>query len=48
MERERTAVLKEVNLDSENLEEMDLSTEAKQSEVAKKLMIGMKMLEEEA
>ena len=48
LERERTAVLKEVNLDSENLEEMDLSTEAKQSEVAKKLMIGMKMLEEEA
>ena len=28
LERERTAVLKEVNLDSENLEEMDLSTEA--------------------
>ena len=48
LERERTAVLKEVNLDSENLDEMDLSTEAKQSEVAKKLMIGMKMLEEEA
>ena len=47
LERERNAVLKEVNMESEDLASMDLSTAARQQEIAEKLALGMKMLEEE-
>ena len=47
LDRERKAVLKEIGLESDNLDSMDLSQGSMQQEVAEKLVYGMKKLQEE-